>query len=505
VKTGHAELDDESTIIEGGRNNALTAILGKARQVLSMDKEQLFTYGMSVNEKRCSPPLSETEVRTIANSIGGYDVKENLQTYSSGLVLSVGTPLPAPVTEPAPEPLKIAKIGYPKFPDWVFKGTSLYEGAIKPVCAVNSRYPEFMFMPGVALMLNYLALKVNIKGKKLIPSLYIVCIGRKGKVIKSSSADDMVQYLKDAGVVGYGGPGVRNAEGHSLVWTIGSPEGLGLEMTRTNCKNAVLFYDELSALTSKAGIEGSSLATSLLTMYESGNFSNVIKSRRESYNFDPRTYCTSLIACTTDQNFHKNWARLAGGSSGLDERFFFLYQPEILSEVTPYQYVNTVEAAQVTKKLLEKAVQQAVYSFDDTTPLDMKANALGNRVEVRAEKFALYFAVDLGKDSVDEDCVERALALSEYELSVKKYLKTFEASTVEGSLQNELIQLLQRNGGSVTEREMNRVMHPERHGTSLWFKVYEGLIRAGWIMEVGNGVKGDPKRIQLMQLPEEDE
>src|SRR5882762_1951797 len=49
VKTGHAELDNEDPIAQGGRNNALTSILGKARQVLKMDREQLYEYGLSEN------------------------------------------------------------------------------------------------------------------------------------------------------------------------------------------------------------------------------------------------------------------------------------------------------------------------------------------------------------------------------------------------------------------------------------------------------------------------
>ena len=87
AKTGHTGLDDEFPIAEGSRNSALASILGKARQVLAMDKDQLYEYGLSVNRQRCSPPLSESEVRTIANSIGSYAVKD------SGTVLLGGVPV----------------------------------------------------------------------------------------------------------------------------------------------------------------------------------------------------------------------------------------------------------------------------------------------------------------------------------------------------------------------------------------------------------------------------
>src|SRR4029077_10351921 len=59
----------------------------------------------------------------------------------------------------------ISQIPYPEFPLWVMKGTSIYDGFIEPICAVNTRFPEFMFMPCITLMLNYLAFKVTIKSK----------------------------------------------------------------------------------------------------------------------------------------------------------------------------------------------------------------------------------------------------------------------------------------------------------------------------------------------------
>jgi hypothetical protein len=72
-------VEDTEDIVEGNRNNALTSILGKARQQLKMDREELYQFGLSVNHKRCRPPLPDSEVRTISDSVGGYAVKESGQ------------------------------------------------------------------------------------------------------------------------------------------------------------------------------------------------------------------------------------------------------------------------------------------------------------------------------------------------------------------------------------------------------------------------------------------
>jgi hypothetical protein len=493
----------ETIVHEGGRNSMLTSALGTARQAFGYDKEQLLTLGLELNQKRCVPPLSDEEVKTIANSVGRYDVKPPApDVVMGGKNLSQQTPEKKQIVYP-----DIPVIPHPVFPRWVMTGTSLYEGLVKPVCAVNSRYPEFMFMPAVALVLNYLGGKVRIEYKNLIPSLYLVMVGKKGSVIKSSSVKDAIEYLNHVGIVDDAGPQTRNAEGKSLVFTAGSPEGLGLEMSRTNCKNVVLFYDELSHLVNKVGIEKSSLGQALLLMYESSKFANSVKTRKDQYNFAAGSYCASLIACTTDKDFTEQWSQLAVGKRGLDERFMFIYQPEHLSPLTPQISVDTKLAAATTRKLIDKAVNQGVYRFDDMTPLEKKIAKLGNRTEIRAEKIALYFAIDLGRDSIDEDCVDRALAIVEYEKAVKKYLGGSDESVDRlAAAQTKYCRLLQRApNGMMTDREIKQQMGYRRYSTELWDRIEGGLIRSGHIIKIGSGVPGDPLMVRLLEPVIEEE
>lgn len=501
-KTGHVELDSEEPIAEGGRNNALTSILGKARQVLSMDKGQLLAYGLSVNEKRCHPPLSEAEVRTIANSIGGYAVKD------SGTVLIGGVPVGQVIatSQPVPERVIIKPVPYPTFPRWVMKGTSINAGLVEPICSVNNSYPEFIFMPAMVLLLNYIALKVTVKDKNIIPSFYMISIGQKGRAFKSSGAQSAIDYLDTAGLVKTASGAIKNADGRTLIWTPGSTEGLGLEMSRTNCKNAVMFYDEFKTLVDKASIEKSSMAGHISAMYESKIFSNTIKSRKEAFVHESGKYCASLIACTTDKAFPEQWAKLPTTEDlGLDDRFFFLYQPETFLPVKPFKYVNTVNGSVETKKLVDKAVQQQIYTIPDETHLENEIEKIGSRGAGLVEKIALYFAIDMDKTEIDESCMERALAIVKYGMSVKKYLKTFESRTQEGALQQKIIHFLRQHGGATDERDLNRAVHPERYGTYMWGRCYGGLVQSGWISETGEGTKGNPKQIILMRLPEEDD
>jgi hypothetical protein len=200
---------------------------------------------------------------------------------------------------------------------------------------------------------------------------------------------------------------------------------------------------------------------------------------------------------------------MAGVTSGLNDRMFFLYQREKLKDVTPFVSVNTQDGALETRKLIDKAIKQGSYKIVDSSPLSASMNGdskFENRQEIRAEKLALGFAVDLGRDEIDEECIERALAIIEYEQAVKRKLRPSEAITKEAGIQNEIVDfLLGHPGGIARERELIRVLHPERYGTSLWGMSFKGLVNSGQIAVQGKGTKTDPKTVTLLRAPEESE
>jgi hypothetical protein len=491
---------DGPPIPRGSHDNELFRIASMLRNA-GMDYQQILDNLVQVCEKRCVDhgsdhvDMCEKKARqAVKYPVGTASPRVTIGSEQRESAAAVETPV-------------ISQIAYPEFPRWVMKGTSIYDGFIEPICAANTRFPEFMFMPSVTLMLNYLAFKVTIKSNpKLIPSFWMVSVGKKGRVTKSSCVNDSIDYFKSIGIIGEGN-GSRNAESKLLIWTAGSTEGLGMEMARTNCKNAILFYDELGVISSKIKIEASSMAKHLSIMYESGQFSNTIKARKENFDFPPKSYCASIIACNAEKTFLSNMGPILKANEGMDERWFYLYQPD--PKTWPvnksYVYVNTVAGAQETKKRIDQAVMQGVFEMEDYMHVLDETAAVNNRMSVRVAKLALYFAVDLGKTEIDDDCLERARVVAEYDLAVKEYLQVPEAATMEGQLQSEIINFLVRNAGRVTHTQLNRRMHPERYGTSLWNKVYHGLLQSGWTVEQGTGKKGDPKALVLLRVPEEDD
>jgi RepB DNA-primase from phage plasmid/Primase C terminal 1 (PriCT-1) len=498
------ESDEPILESQPGRDKELTSLAGKARQTMHMDEEQLYAYLSDVNEKRCQPPMSDADIRRIAHSVARYAIVDNRVLHNG--VPTGAVPQNAAVAEPVEIP-EFKKVPYPVFPRWIMeqpgengKAPSIYTGLVKPWCDVNSRYAEFLFVPSLALLLNYLNKKVRIEWNDTPLSIFMMLIGKAGRVIKSSSVESAVRYLADAGICDYA-TSVSQADLKTLVWTAGSTEGLGMGMRDKNCTNSVLFYDELKTAASKAKIDAASLGSVLLTLYESGLFQNQIKSIKSSFSFIPKSYVTSFIGCNTDEDFAENWASLATGKKGMDERFFFLLQPEHLDPLKPKHDVDCTLAAAETKKLIDQAVRQGVFKFDESRRRwDARIEEFGNRATLRAEKWALAFAVDMGLDCIDGDCLERGYALTQYELDVKRYLGAREAETKEAAIQNRIRETLERQpGGRMLLSKLNKEIKPERFGTSLWNQAFQGLIKAGIIVLIGTGTKSDPQYVQLLQ------
>lgn len=452
---------------------------------------------LEIAHTQCVAPIDETKVKALAHSIEKYPIGQSGEIHFTqpAEAVNVQEEVELPTFENEP---------YPSFPTYVMEGTSLYENFVKPVCDKNSRISYFMWLPAMTILLNYIGPKIKIKrfggSEPFRGSIYEVLIGRKGKTNKSSCINDAKNYFNYMGCLMQHSRDVKNADAKTLAFTIGSAEGLGIEMQKTNCKNALLCYDELSQLVSKMGIESSSLASGLLQMYEAGPFANGVKSGKESFSLQPDTYCTSLIAATTDSKFAELWAKLAGSDTGLDDRFLFALQPEILPAPRLKTFVNTVEGSMKTKMLIDKAIQQAEFAFEDSNhPGLLELNEIENRFAIRAERWAVGIAVDLGLEIVDDECVGRAVDIVRYEMAVKRYLKSYEATTREGEIQMGIRRVLEMSRGRLGKRDLERKMNAGRFGTSLWKQAYKGLILDGIFREEGAGTRSDPIMLQLLR------
>jgi hypothetical protein len=174
-------------------------------------------------------------------------------------------------------------------------------------------------------------------------------------------------------------------------------------------------------------------------------------------------------------------------------------EPQTLPEKKLENTVNYNEAALATRRIMDNAVQKGKYEFFDKTPLQRILLVYGPRQVARAEKWALYFAIDLQLDEIDEDCVARGIEMVKYEEAVKDYLLTFEAKNDESAIQQGVVRLLKKNGGLMEKRDIVRALNANKYGGTIWDRSYNWLVNSGHIVQYGKGIKGDPCMVKLLR------
>lgn len=204
--------------------------------------------------------------------------------------------------------------------------------------------------------------------------------------------------------------------------------------------------------------------------------------------------------------FPKYWTRLIGIADGLKDRATLVYQPEVLKPPSIKQDVPlTAETITREKELIAKAAGIGTFKRDDEEMLTDFISKTSVRSEGRAEEWALAFAVQMGKDSVDEACIERGIALEQYNLDVQRFLHVTESETREAVIQNDVINRLLHSGGSLPLRKLETDCNAYRLGTTVWKQAFSGLTGNGQIGVTGSGKKGDPWMVNLLRVPEEDD
>ena len=488
--------NERGRVGHGAIHGFLLSQAGRLRAA-GLTQEEIEPALLRIAHEQCEEPLDDSKIIKMSHSICNFPVGE-ARDIALTQTQAVAPPLEPDELEPEERP-NFDELEYPLFPTHVMFDTSIYEGFAKPSCATSSRIDYFVWLPTAVMMMNYIGQKVSVPFRSWKPNFYIVIIGDAGESHKSSSIKAAMRYMEQTGCVAHYGKDIKSADGRSLIFEVGSSEGLGTDMMRTNCKNVILYYDELSALVSKARIDGSSLNSTLLKMYDSNGFSNSIKAKKDTFNILPDTYCTSLITATTTEKFNELWSQLGGADSGLDQRFTFVLQPEVLPAPELEKFADYNDAARITRQRIEAAVNRREFNFFDTTPFKRILEVHGSRIQIRAEKWALYFAIDMGLSEIDEDCVYRGIEMAKYEHAAEKYMEKYEALNDDSHIQQGILKQLRRRKGEMRLIELQENMHAWEYGLYIWNRSFSLLVTSGYIAVSGNGRKGSPKMVHMLR------
>lgn len=449
----------------------LVSECGKMRNA-GMTVEEIEAVILRRAHEECEAPIDEDKVKQVAHSMEKYEPGQNTNLFLNQ----------KPDAPPAAPPLEIdtsAAMLRPEFPHWAITGTSIWNGLVVPALESSSKHAEFIYMAAAQTVMNYLSGRVTIGLHKVRFNLFLGFVSPYGEFFKSSSCQLAHEYCRFMGLCESCSKNTKNSNGKTLIGQAGSPEGFGLRMINANCQRAILYNDELGKFVKKAGIESSSFADDLLTWYESGEFGNNVTSEKNSFHFESGSYTFGWLWCTTDRGFNRHWPKLAGIASGLEDRMFFVVSPEKPKPTVPFHDPLFVEGAAETRRRIDAAIQKEKYEFEDPDYFSKQVAGMDPRSMALVIKLALFLAIDMGKDAIDDDIIERALALVKYRNAASTFLEPIEADNQQGRLQKEIIRELKQNGGQMTYRNLCLNLDYSRYGIDVWNRAYKTMLPYG--------------------------
>lgn len=505
---------DGPVIPRGSHDNELTRIAGKLRGA-GMEENSIADALIEVCEKRCENYGSDYKemCSKIAHSICKHPAGDSsIPMIYHGPTVPQNTQQTAVAIAEEQEP-EIDDTGLtsrPVFPSWVMDGTSLYEYLVKPVVETSSKYPELVFMPGVLMFLNAIALRVRLRAHNSVPNLFLGLISPYGKFFKSSSCEAAIDYFKKMNLAASYSLRVPNMATTALILSPGSPEGAALQMKRAHGSKAVFYYDELGSFCAKASVEHSALLDKMLAWYESKEDGNDVKAKESCYHFEAGKYCFSWLWCTTDRKLPTLWSKLTGSDSGLNNRMFFLLSPEQPKESDLYsepEFDTTETHNRIMNAWTHNPNAEGLGTYDyeiDVLELSVseRIKGLDPRSQAMFEHLALYFAIDLGRDAIDAECCSRARALVDYRNAVEAYLDLFQADSKDAALPHEIIRELRRNYGKMKYRDLYHNLHALDRLKS-WNHAI-GLLRDNGLIAIreprtGKGNEQIPRMVYLLK------
>ena len=97
-------------------------------------------------------------------------------------------------------------------------------------------------------------------------------------------------------------------------------------------------------------------------------------------------------------------------------------------------------------------------------------------MNVHVWRSALMLAWLRHEEAITIHTAEDATLLGQYQVDSHDYYRTKAAENVTAKVQEKILRSL-RMKGSLSKRKLQRITHAERHGTEVWNRALDGLLR----------------------------
>ena len=544
-KESVSSVDPGAKISEGGRNNALTSYAGKLRRD-GLEPSEIEIILLRYNRENCVPPLPESEVKTIAWSIGKKEAG-----HVGPDVLIGGVAPGEPIVPPAPSPEQIEKQKRLQdlvdstldssgdepvevdniYPHWVWQNTLYQEFA--DFCGKGNLIPKELFIESARTYFGAIC------GHRFSPQegrFYTFLLSKAGGLGKGTA----MRALEDL----FLGTGLRYRLNESSAFmNIGFAEAQfssspGMYNNGFSKQNRIFqIYDEATKLLEKFSIpnSGDSYLDDLNTLFEDATYIPALTKvvRKEGTEVQGSKHL-SIIGGTTFEKWNSAFGKTSADGSGFFQRMNLVScdETETVSEIEKFNF-QTGKGLEIREKFLAKIMplEYQTVSFEKTEdakklydtwhnefrkehkdePDEVKGR-INVMVSRSCEHLAYMLAPTVPKNLesngepirivVDHPTMEKAIALGEYQYQVRSKhrpaLGANDAAMIEDSIR---LTLSARPNKSMGRRDLYRKSGSQKYGLYLFNKVIDLMKDEGYIDEgakTNNKTKGRKGRVVFL-------
>jgi hypothetical protein len=316
---------------------------------------------------------------------------------------------------------------------------------------------QFFFMGFLTCLGTALADKLTLESEIAPqPRLYVVLLGESADDRKSTALKKVIDFFDDAGV-----------DSFQVSWGVGSAEGLQTLLEENN--RLLLCFDEFKQFVSKCRITSSVLLPCVNTLFESNQYEN----RTKKLKINLRNSHLSILGASTTQTYERTWdANFI--DIGFTNRLFLVpgsgqrkYSfPAKVPEKEKLSLAERLgEVIGSVGKYQELGITPAALEVYDKWYFSQERSVHTKRLDTYAMRLMALLAVNDFKAEVDEETVHKAIALSDWQLEVRRQHDPIDAENTTAKMEEKIRRVLAN--GPKTDRVLKQRTNANRVG--LWF------------------------------------
>ncbi len=343
---------------------------------------------------------------------------------------------------------------------------------------------EFFYMSFLTCLGNVLADRLTLASEiQPQPRMYTVLLGESADERKSTAIQKVTKFFEEF----FGdsiAESLRECGYYFCVsWGVGSAEGLQKVLEEAN--KILLGIDELKAFVGKCKTPGSVLLPCVNTLFEKNESDN----RTKTTNVALRDVYLSVLAACTAKTYEEIWDSTFT-AIGFTNRLFivpgrgrkrFSIPRQIPVEKKTLVMCHLNGMIHLAEQIRMLPITENARNKYDQWYMNLESSVHTKRLDTYALRLMSLLAVNDFKAEVDEETVDKVLALANWQLAVRRQYDPIDADTIVAKLEEKVRRYLSIKG-PLTERDLRRSTNADKAGIWAFRMATQNLLAVGDIV-----------------------